>query len=389
MAGLNDRVSAERVHIGFFGVRNAGKSSVVNAVTGQKLSLVSDVKGTTTDPVQKAMEILPLGPVVIIDTPGIDDEGELGEMRVRRTKDVLSKTDVAVLVVDAVRGKQKADDELSAIFAERGIPHVTVYNKSDLLENIPAAGEGEIYVSAESGYGINDLRELLGHIAGKAESRRVLVGDLIDPGDVVVLVTPIDESAPKGGMILPQQKMISDVLVHVAINIVKNETELATALESLREPPRMVITDSQAFGKVSRIVPESITLTSFSILFARYKGDLDEAVRGAAALDRLSDAPYTDWEIETVRSIRELLKLFHRLLFTCADDEAAQLTSRTELQTLTPREMEIVNLLEQGITPANIAHILHITVPTTNRHIYNIYKKVNVNSRAELMAKIK
>ena len=289
MAGLNDRVSAERVHIGFFGVRNAGKSSVVNAVTGQKLSLVSDVKGTTTDPVQKAMEILPLGPVVIIDTPGIDDEGELGEMRVRRTKDVLSKTDVSVLVVDAVRGKQKADEELSAIFADRGIPHVTVYNKSDLLENIPAAGEGEIYVSAENGYGINDLRELLGHIAGKAESRRVLVGDLIDPGDVVVLVTPIDESAPKGRMILPQQQMIRDVLDHGAINIVTKETELAAALASLREPPRMVITDSQAFGKVSRIVPESITLTSFSILFARYKGELDEAVRGAAALDRLSD----------------------------------------------------------------------------------------------------
>ena len=287
--GLNDRVSAERIHIGFFGLRNAGKSSVVNAVTGQKLSLVSEVKGTTTDPVQKAMELLPLGPVVIIDTPGIDDEGKLGEMRVMRAKQVLSKTDIAILTVDAARGMQDADRELCDLFSSRKIPYIVVFNKSDLLAEIPAAAENEIYVSAEHGTNIYELKEKIGALAGKLENKKSLVGDLIEPNDIVVLITPIDESAPKGRMILPQQQMIRDVLDHGAINVVVKETELEKALTSLSQKPKMVITDSQAFGNVSKTVPEDILLTSFSILFARYKGELREVVRGASSLDRLND----------------------------------------------------------------------------------------------------
>ena len=287
--GLNDRVSAERIHIGFFGLRNAGKSSVVNAVTGQKLSLVSEVKGTTTDPVQKAMELLPLGPVVIIDTPGIDDEGKLGEMRVMRAKQVLSKTDIAILTVDAARGMQDADRELCDLFSSRKIPYIVVFNKSDLLAEIPAAAENEIYVSAEHGTNIYELKEKIGALAGKLENKKSLVGDLIEPNDIVVLITPIDESAPKSRMILPQQQMIRDVLDHGAINVVVKETELEKALSSLSQKPKMVITDSQAFGKVSKTVPEDILLTSFSILFARYKGELREVVRGASYLDRLKD----------------------------------------------------------------------------------------------------
>ena len=287
--GLNDRVSAERIHIGFFGLRNAGKSSVVNAVTGQKLSLVSEVKGTTTDPVQKAMELLPLGPVVIIDTPGIDDEGKLGEMRVMRAKQVLSKTDIAILTVDAARGMQDADRELCDLFSSRKIPYIVVFNKSDLLAEIPAAAENEIYVSAEHGTNIYELKEKIGALAGKLENKKSLVGYLIEPNDIVVLITPIDESAPKGRMILPQQQMIRDVLDHGAINVVVKETELEKALTSLSQKPKIVITDSQAFGKVSKTVPEDILLTSFSILFARYKGELREVVRGASSLDRLND----------------------------------------------------------------------------------------------------
>lgn len=287
--GLNDRVSAERIHIGFFGLRNAGKSSVVNAVTGQKLSLVSEAKGTTTDPVQKAMELLPLGPVVIIDTPGIDDEGKLGEMRVMRAKQVLSKTDIAILTVDAARGMQDADRELCDLFSSRKIPYIVVFNKSDLLAEIPAAAENEIYVSAEHGTNIYELKEKIGALAGKLEKKKSLIGDLIEPNDIVVLVTPIDESAPKGRMILPQQQMIRDVLDHGAINVVVKETELEKALSSLSQKPKMVITDSQAFGKVSKTVPEDILLTSFSILFARYKGELRKVVRGASYLDRLKN----------------------------------------------------------------------------------------------------
>ena len=286
---LNDRPMSERLHIGFFGLRNAGKSSVVNAVTGQKLSLVSEIKGTTTDPVTKAMEILPLGPVVIIDTPGIDDEGELGEMRVKRAKQILSKTDIAILVVDAAKGLQALDTELIETFKARNIPCIEVFNKSDLLTEIPPSVENRIYVSAEKNSNIWELKELIGKLADKAESDKKIIGDLVSPDDIVVLVTPIDESAPKGRMILPQVKTIRDVLDYDAINLVVKETGLEAALKSLAKPPKLVVTDSQAFGKVSKIVPESIPLTSFSILFARYKGELRELVRGAAALDRLKD----------------------------------------------------------------------------------------------------
>ena len=286
---LNSQPSAERIHIGFFGLRNAGKSSVVNAVTGQKLSLVSEVLGTTTDPVQKAMEILPLGPVVVIDTPGVDDEGELGEMRVRRARQTLSKTDVAVLVVDALKGLQPADRELIALFEARRIPYLIAWNKADLLGEVPAPGERELCVSAATGANIYELKEAIGRLVRQPEADKKLVGDLIAPNDLIVLVTPIDAAAPKGRMILPQQQMIRDVLDHNAMNVVVKETQLEAALAALSVKPRMVITDSQAFGPVSRIVPEDMLLTSFSILFARYKGELDEAVRGAAALDRLKD----------------------------------------------------------------------------------------------------
>ena len=286
---LNSQPSAERIHIGFFGLRNAGKSSVVNAVTGQKLSLVSEVLGTTTDPVQKAMEILPLGPVVVIDTPGVDDEGELGEMRVRRARQTLSKTDVAVLVVDALKGLQPADRELIGLFEARKIPYLIAWNKADLLGEVPAPGERELYVSAATGANIYELKEAIGRMVRQPEADKKLVGDLIAPNDLIVLVTPIDAAAPKGRMILPQQQMIRDVLDHNAMNVVVKETQLEAALAALSVKPKMVITDSQAFGPVSRIVPEDVPLTSFSILFARYKGELDEAVRGAAALDRLKD----------------------------------------------------------------------------------------------------
>ena len=286
---LNDTPSAERLHIGFFGLRNAGKSSVVNAVTGEQRSLVSEVEGATTDPVQKGRELLPLGPVVIIDTPGIDDEGTLGEMRVKRARQMLSKTDIAVLVVDAVRGMQTADHELCRLFDERDIPYIIALNKGDLLSEQHEPEPHQIYVSAADGTNIYELKQMLGRMAGQSAPPKVLVGDLLSPKDVVRLVTPIDESAPKGRMILPQQQMIRDVLDHDAINIVVKETELAEALAMLPAPPRMVITDSQAFGKVSKIVPPSVPLTSFSILFARYKGDLEVEVSGANMLDKLHD----------------------------------------------------------------------------------------------------
>lgn len=291
MAGLNERPSSERPHIAFFGMRNAGKSSLVNAVTNQQLSLVSDIKGTTTDPVQKAMEILPLGPVVIIDTPGMDDEGALGELRIQRAIRTLDKTDIAVLVIDAKKGKSEADSQLEALIKSRNIPLITVFNKSDLLAVSPdiSSRDKTIYLSSKTGSGVNELKSLLGNIIGKSENDRHLVSDIISPGDIVVLVTPIDESAPKGRMILPQQQVIRDVLDGGAVNVVTKESELEIALSSLKNPPRMVITDSQAFGIVSKIVPESIPLTSFSILFARYKGDLAEAVKGARKLDSLQN----------------------------------------------------------------------------------------------------
>ena len=287
MAGLNETPKANRVHIGFFGCRNAGKSSVVNAVTGQELCIVSDTKGTTTDPVQKAMELLPLGPVVIIDTPGYDDEGELGLLRVRRTKQVLNKTDVAVLVVDASVGLRSFDKELLAMFAAKQIPHCLVYNKCDL--SAPPADPGALHVSAATGEGIHELKETIARLALKEGEEPKLVGDLIEPGDFVVLVTPIDESAPKGRLILPQQQVIRDILDHHAMSVVVQDTELADTIERLGVKPRMVITDSQVFARAAAATPADIPLTSFSILLARYKGLLETAVRGAAAIQSLRD----------------------------------------------------------------------------------------------------
>jgi [FeFe] hydrogenase H-cluster maturation GTPase HydF len=288
---MNDTPAGERVHIGFFGRRNAGKSSLVNAVTGQELAVVSDVKGTTTDPVQKAMELLPLGPVLIIDTPGIDDEGALGGLRVRKAKQVLNKTDAAVLVVDATLGKSDSDEELLSIFRQKGVPYIIAYNKSDLDEaeiasNPPA---NEIYVSAVKKTGIEALKNALACIAKTDEPKLRIVGDLIGPSDFVVLVVPVDKAAPKGRLILPQQQTIRDILEADAVAIVVKEFELRDTLKSLGKKPRLVITDSQVFAKVSADTPPDVPLTSFSILFARYKGFLEQAVRGAAAIDRLED----------------------------------------------------------------------------------------------------
>ncbi len=287
--GLNDTVTAERVHIGFFGSRNAGKSSVVNAVTGQELAVVSAVKGTTTDPVKKAMELLPIGPVVIIDTPGIDDEGTLGEMRVKKTKQVLAKTDIAVLVIDAAVGITDTDTELAELFTARKIPYITVFNKSDLLKEVPEADVNSIYVSATNGKNINELKNKIGALAKSRENKKQLVADLVKEGDLVVLVTPIDESAPKGRLILPQQQTIRDVLDAHCTVVCCQDTELAATLKMLAVKPRLVITDSQAFGRVSKDTPSDILLTSFSILFARYKGDLATLVEGAAKLEKLKD----------------------------------------------------------------------------------------------------
>ena len=287
--GLNEAASADRLHIGFFGRRNAGKSSLVNAVTGQELSVVSDVRGTTTDPVRKAMELLPLGPVVIIDTPGLDDEGELGELRVKKARQILNLVDLAVVAVDVTVGIGEDEAGIIKLLTEKRIPYVIALNKADMLGEIPAASEGEIYVSARSGLGIEELKNRLGALVQRAEDERRIVGDLISRGDTVVLVTPIDKAAPKGRLILPQQQTIRDILDTGAFALVCRDTELSELLSGLARPPRMVITDSQAFGKVSKIVPADVELTSFSILFARYKGNLRGAVRGAAMLDKLAD----------------------------------------------------------------------------------------------------
>lgn len=293
--GLNDTPSGERVHIGFFGRRNAGKSSLVNAVTGQEMAVVSDVKGTTTDPVRKAMELLPIGPVMIIDTPGFDDAGALGEKRVQRTKQILNRTDVAVLVVDAAAGMADCDRELIGIFEEKEIPYLVVYNKADLLGPVSAGGRAEepqdrtVYVSALRGEGIHELKERIAAFGKSASAPQPLVSDLIRPADLVVLVIPIDSSAPKGRLILPQQQVIRDILEAGGAAICVKDTELSAVLDKLPGKPAMVITDSQAFGRVSADVPEDVLLTSFSILMARYKGLLDTAVEGVAAIDRLKD----------------------------------------------------------------------------------------------------
>lgn len=287
--GLNDTPPAERVHIGFFGSRNSGKSSLVNAVTGQDLAVVSDIKGTTTDPVYKPMELLPLGPVMIIDTPGIDDEGALGELRVRKSRQALNKTDVAVLVVDAAAGKTKEDEELVSLFAEKRISFIVAYNKADIAEREPPRADNELLVSAKTGYNINALKEKLAALSKTEEPERRIVGDLMAPSDFVVLVTPIDKAAPKGRLILPQQQTIRDILDAGAVAIVTKETEFRETLEYLGKKPRLVITDSQAFARVSAETPEDIPLTSFSILFARYKGGLESAVKGAKSLETLRD----------------------------------------------------------------------------------------------------
>ncbi len=286
--GLQDTPSSERVQIGFFGCRNAGKSSLVNAVTNQEMAVVSPVKGTTTDPVTKAMELLPLGPVLIIDTPGIDDEGGLGEQRVKRTKQILNRIDCAVLVVDSVAGKTKADEELLNLFQEKQIPFLVAYNKSDL--QMPAlSGKNEVAVSALQKTGIEELKERIAALGKENQKERMLVRDLVKAEDLVVLVTPIDSSAPKGRLILPQQQTIRDLLEADAIPVVTKEKTLKTTLESLAKKPAMVITDSQAFAQVSKDTPLDIPLTSFSILMARYKGFLEGAVQGVAAIETLQD----------------------------------------------------------------------------------------------------
>ncbi|MBR7179184.1 MAG: [Oscillospiraceae bacterium] len=285
---MNSTPSGERIHIGFFGRRNAGKSSVVNAVTGQDLAIVSDVKGTTTDPVSKAMELLPLGPVMIIDTPGFDDEGHLGELRIRKTRQVLNKTDIAILVVDATEGQRDCDRELIGLFRAKEIPYLVVYNKTDLLAEIPGDTDREIYVSARTGAKIFELKERMARLRSDAPENRI-IADKLSPGDFVLLVVPIDKAAPKGRLILPQQQTIRDILEANAAAIVVKETELAQTLCDLGRAPALVITDSQVFDSVAKIVPPEIPLTSFSILMARYKGLLGEAVRGAAAVEKLKD----------------------------------------------------------------------------------------------------
>ena len=293
MSRLHETPSGERVHISLFGRRNAGKSSLINAITGQSLAIVSEQKGTTTDPVSKAMELLPLGPVLVTDTPGLDDEGELGALRVEKARQVLGKTDIALLVVDACAGLSPEDRELLALLRERNLPRMLVMNQCDRLpENTPRPaleGETTLWVSAATGENIHQLKEAIAALRPASGSEKRIVADLLSPGDLVVLVTPIDEAAPKGRLILPQQQTIRDILEAGAMAAVTRETELPQTLAALKAPPRMVITDSQAFAKVSKDVPETVPLTSFSILFARYKGNLMGALRGVKALETLED----------------------------------------------------------------------------------------------------
>lgn len=286
---LSNTSNGERIHIGFFGVRNAGKSSLVNAITNQELSVVSEKKGTTTDPVIKSMELLPLGPVLIIDTPGIDDEGTLGELRVKKAKEVLAKTDIAVLVVDAKKGLSDYDNELLELFKLRKLPYLLAFNKSDLIRIPKASSDDRIYVSARDNYNIEQLKKKLADYHDKSLNQKQLLADLVSPNDIVLLVMPIDNAAPKARLILPQQQTIRALLdAHCSIMCCQ-ETDLKQSLEALKEKPKLVITDSQAFKKVAEALPNDILLTSFSILFARYKGDLKELIKGAATLSSLKD----------------------------------------------------------------------------------------------------
>ena len=296
--GMNQTPMSERTHIGFFGKRNAGKSSIINAVTGQDLAVVSDVKGTTTDPVYKSMELLPLGPVVMMDTPGIDDEGELGSLRVRRSYQVLNKTDAAVLVIDGTAGASGEDRALLDRIRAKGIPFIVAVNKKELAgpdairgikKQLDLTDDRLCPVSAATGEGIFELKERIAAVAKQEEPERALVRDLLDPSDIVVLVVPIDSAAPKGRLILPQQQTIRDILEADAASVVVKENELKHVLGSFQKKPKMVITDSQVFAQVSKDTPEEIPLTSFSILMARYKGNLEQAVRGVTALDSLAD----------------------------------------------------------------------------------------------------
>ena len=295
---MNQTPMSERVHIGFFGKRNAGKSSVMNAVTGQDIAVVSEVKGTTTDPVYKSMELLPLGPVVMMDTPGIDDEGDLGGLRVKKSYQVLNKTDAAVLVIDGAEGSSPEDEALLERIRRKKIPYLVVMNKKDLTteeaerklrEHLGLSEEEFLAVSASDGSGIWELKERIAAAAGREEEEKYIVRDLVSPSDFVVLVVPVDKAAPKGRLILPQQQTIRDLLDGDAVSVVVKDNELKRTLEQLGKKPKLVITDSQAFSKVAEDTPEDILLTSFSILFARYKGNLEGAVRGVTALDRVKD----------------------------------------------------------------------------------------------------
>ena len=297
--GMNQTPASERVHISFFGKRNAGKSSVINAVTGQDLAIVSSVMGTTTDPVYKTMELLPLGPVMVIDTPGIDDEGELGALRIRKSYQVLNKTDIAILIIDSTAGKGEEELELIHRFHKKGIPYLIVYNKIDLLstEKIKdlamSVRAGEVLVSASDGMNIQELKEKIASLKPEDTHKYPLIQDLIKPLDLVILVVPIDKAAPKGRLILPQQQTIRDILERGALSLVVRDTELKSTLDHFLAQgvcPKLVVTDSQAFARVSKAVPENITLTSFSILFARYKGELETQLKGIAALSSIEDS---------------------------------------------------------------------------------------------------
>lgn len=296
--GMNQTPASERVHVSFFGKRNAGKSSIINAVTGQDLAIVSSVMGTTTDPVYKTMELLPLGPVMVIDTPGIDDEGELGALRVRKSYQVLNKTDIAILVIDSTAGKGEEELELIHRFHKKGIPYLIVYNKIDLLstekiKNLAmSVRAGEVLVSASDGMNIQELKEKIASLKPEDTHKYPLIQDLIDPLDLVILVVPIDKAAPKGRLILPQQQTIRDILERGALSLVVRDTELKSTLDHFLAQgvcPKLVVTDSQAFARVSKDVPENITLTSFSILFSRYKGELEIQLKGIAALSSIED----------------------------------------------------------------------------------------------------
>lgn len=296
--GMNQTPASERVHVSFFGKRNAGKSSIINAVTGQDLAIVSSVMGTTTDPVYKTMELLPLGPVMVIDTPGIDDEGELGALRVHKSYQVLNKTDIAILVIDSTAGKGEEELELIHRFHKKGIPYLIVYNKIDLLstEKIKdlamSVRTGEVLVSASDGMNIQELKEKIASLKPEDTHKYPLIQDLIDPLDLVILVVPIDKAAPKGRLILPQQQTIRDILERGALSLVVRDTELKSTLDHFLAQgvcPKLVVTDSQAFARVSKAVPENITLTSFSILFSRYKGELETQLKGIAALSSIED----------------------------------------------------------------------------------------------------